>query len=1048
MSLKSVINQKLSTVDKHIDSVIRKPVGLKNKTYEFLQGLLNKNIGSNQHGFDGYNTIIGYLSNPYLNEDTDPWFMLDKDKMLYDNYINYINNVFFHGTMTSPRFNNNDNIYYNNFINNVGVIRSYDVNNLFNESSIYTNPNGENDTRLGVLNNFYLKQNLSYKLIDREKSSVITNKIYDKFSLLGEYGAKNESSYPISGSVMPQSLITDDIIPWSTSDNMYYNKDVIKGSSGLFGIVSDMLASSNKDNTRGVSNTFTYHPFGNYYSLSYSLGLIEASGSKTSEFIAKSIYGLDLLSDYTPSILFEDINSTAIKGLTRKKYFASVGSRGTNYIDMMTGLDVSFISDAESDNNLVRIELNDPGNDNFSTYNTYLMYAEGEGNKVANENSGIITIDNGTSVSNYEIYNSNNVKNKIDIIRYTNEHFKKNKIKTILGRFHTDSFNNPNEAKLKKDQTSSSVSQYGMSHGRNLLKKDHKNSEVNGFHDPYCRVWTYHKQYSKYSDLIRPLSDDVLKKVDTILKETTQSRRDDLNKYGVKNSKTNLLNIHPEISDGLYKCMFSIENLAWKDDELLENYSKGPEGGRIMWFPPYGLTFNENINTNWSSNQFIGRGEKIYSYIDTERKGNLSFQLLIDYPSILDCNIKADDTTGDVDDVNSKEQSILRFFAGTDVFDVIANDEKVIEDKQIDGGKKDDKSKTINKNIEFTYYPKNEDSNSFIKDLGNSESFYCSYNSFFEIEDIKNDEIRKENSEIVKKLLQEYSVKNVVITQIFVDNKIVKDFKKTLKKKLKNNNIKVNVNNNIGNDRQRLEVKIELDQEKNENVSDNGFIGLSGINMFDNITYSNIFNTDRSSNLSSLAKKAMENIDEYDLKLKRIELQQKKQEQSDNKEKYNEFEFFSKTDNLVRNKISQKIRFFDPAFHSITPEGFNERLTFLHQCTRQGKTKSLSDTKYNYSNLSFGTPPICVLRIGDFFNTKIVIESINITYDDTMWDLNDEGIGVMPMYAKIDINFTFIGGSSIKEPISQLQNAVSFNYYANTLVYDKNSIVEKNKEQK
>lgn len=1035
MSLKSIINEKLSIVDERIDSVIRKPVGLKNKTYEFLRNLLNKNIGSNQHGFDGYNTVIGYLSNPYLNEDENPWFMLNKDKTLYDNYLNYINNVFFHGTMSSPRFNNKDEVYYDSVDNNIGVIRSYDIDNLFNDSVIYTNPNGENDTRLGILNNFYLKKNLSFNLIERSKDSVITNKIYDKFGLLGEYGVKNESSYPISGGVMSQSLITDDIIPWSTTDNMYYNYDLIKGSNGLFGIVSDMLSTSNGDNTRGVNNTFTYHPFGNFYSISYSLGLLEASGSKTNDFIAKSIYGLDLMSEYAPSLLFEDINSFAIKGLTRKKYFASVGSRGTNYIDMMTSIDVSFISDAESNNNIIRIELNDPGNDTFSTYNTYLMYAEGEGSKVANEKQEIITTNNGTSITKHEFYNSSNLKSKNDIIKYTNNQFKQNKFKTIIGRFHTDSFNNVNDAKLKKDQLSSSVSQYGMSHGRNLLKKDHKNGETNGYHDPYCRVWTYHKQYSKYSDLIRPLSSDVSEKVDKILKETTQYRRDELKKYSVKNSNTNLLNIHPE--NNIYKCMFSIENLAWKGDTLLDEYSKGPQGGRIMWFPPYGLTFNENINTNWSQNQFIGRGEKIYSYVDTERKGNLSFQLLIDYPSILDCNINADDTNGDVDDVNSKEQSILRFFAGTDVFDVITKNVSEEDEQKGEDVKDSEKSKSLSKYIEFTYYIDGD--NSKINDLGNTESFYCSYNSFFEIN-------VDENSEIVKKLLQSYSVKNIVMTNIFVFDNEIKEIKKKLKKKLKNNNIKEEYNNNIGDDGQRIQVKIELEQEKDENVSGNNFIGLSGINFYDNITHSNIFNNNRSSNLSSIAERAMENINEYDKKIKRIESEQVKKDKKENTKKYNEFEFFSMADTLVRNKISQKIKFFDPAFHSITPEGFNERLTFLHQCTRQGKTKSLSDNTNNFRNLSFGTPPICVLRIGDFYNTKIVIDSINITYDDTMWDLNDEGIGVMPMFAKIDISFCFIGGSSIKEPISQLQNAVSFNYYANTVVYDKNSILEKNKE--
>ena len=79
------------------------------------------------------------------------------------------------------------------------------------------------------------------------------------------------------------------------------------------------------------------------------------------------------------------------------------------------------------------------------------------------------------------------------------------------------------------------------------------------------------------------------------------------------------------------------------------------------------------------------------------------------------------------------------------------------------------------------------------------------------------------------------------------------------------------------------------------------------------------------------------------------------------------------------------------------------------------------------------------MRIGDFYNTKIIIESISISYDETQWDLNDEGIGIMPMIAKVDINFHFIGGSDLSGPISRLQNAVSFNYYANSAVYDNNA---------
>jgi hypothetical protein len=149
------------------------------------------------------------------------------------------------------------------------------------------------------------------------------------------------------------------------------------------------------------------------------------------------------------------------------------------------------------------------------------------------------------------------------------------------------------------------------------------------------------------------------------------------------------------------------------------------------------------------------------------------------------------------------------------------------------------------------------------------------------------------------------------------------------------------------------------------------------------------------------------------------------------------FELLSKEKPFMHHLITDKIKYFDPAYHAISPEGFNARLTFLHQCTRQGATIGNSDPNVQTAyNLAFGRPPICVLRIGDFYYTKIVINSMTINYDDPQWDLNPEGIGVMPMFAKINLDFPFIGGSDLAGPIARLQNAVSFNYYANASVYD------------
>lgn len=160
-----------------------------------------------------------------------------------------------------------------------------------------------------------------------------------------------------------------------------------------------------------------------------------------------------------------------------------------------------------------------------------------------------------------------------------------------------------------------------------------------------------------------------------------------------------------------------------------------------------------------------------------------------------------------------------------------------------------------------------------------------------------------------------------------------------------------------------------------------------------------------------------------------------------------EYEYFSrleKDDPVVFKMIHEKYKYFDPAFHSMSPEGFNARLNFLQQCTRQGHTISASDVNGTSKaaptagNLAFGRMPVCVLRIGDFIYSRFIIDSMSIDYstDGITWDLNPEGAGVQPMFAKVEMGITLLGGSSLVAPINRLQNAQTFDYYANTGVYD------------
>ena len=1215
--------------------ILRKPIGIGTKSYGFMEAMLHRNIGSHNFNYDGFGTTIGMGANPYLNSTVDPWFILDESKQKYDNYLSYMNDMYFHGTMLPPNFQSSDNkTVFNDYngmlseISRVGVIHHYDIENnsgarLFIPDGS-TNPNGYEDTRLGVINNFYLHASLrnsqdnmelrgtssyhkpSYGREDAiiKNSYSVTQGAYSKFGLKGEYGIKNGTFSLKEGAVTPTNLYTDEIIVWSTTDNNFTSNGDNARMGNILGIEGDM-ANSHKDNVR--NGGYVTYPFGNFYSLSYSLGLLSASGDKTKEMIAKSIYGIDLLSDIVPSLEFDGSNVDNLKKISRKKYFAIVGSRGTNYIDAMTGIDVSKKQDAS--NNIIRLEFNDPGNDNYLTFNSYLFYAEAEGNKNAVEFSSLKVGNEGTSVKYYQTYDDK-ILNKEDIISYTNQQFKKNKFKTIIGKFHTDSYDNANDARAKRDMTSSSVSQYGMSHGRNLLSRDHQNTTTNGFHDPYCRVWTYHKQYSKYSDLIRPLNADLTIPLNTTLERAFQKNRPRLNKYGAKFEENGLMRIAPSKDEkDIRNCMFSIENLAWKGSDLLKEYHKGPNGGRIMWFPPYGLTFQESSKVNWNATQFIGRGEKIFSYVDTERSGSLSFEMLIDHPSILNYMNNTADTIGDVDDVNSLEQTILRFFAGCDILNSSStseesnNNDDIIEDEVpithnstienftiefdiyfphgysgVEGGvnwveylingigvdyeKKDFYSDEKMKNLIGGYemdgakglscvskwekYPPAEVGGKFLitKDVfykgwqnqaetknvyaikinesstnvppkpiywgfltdskysridvfdnenatldndsyhlntkvkrkerqNNEEGLKVSFGDFavFMNSDCCTENKKKkisseENQKLLKSLFDEYKVHKIKIDGYTLlnirDGELGKTRASQVAKWLKKNN-KLNddeiyetnghlvekydkyvtrPNSKSAKQKRKVSVVITLQKEiidldMNYHDSKNDTIIQEAKNKYKNSDYS----------INSLQLMSLLNVKENDTKTLLIDeiitQNRRKSYVPINNNKYDESTFFntiSATDNVLRNKIVDKIKYFDPAFHSITPEGFNSRLTFLHQCTRQGATNSVREVGSNTRNLSFGKPPICVLRIGDFFNTKIVIDTVNIHYDETQWDLNDEGIGIMPMSAKIDISFNFIGGSELGNAVDILQNAVSFNYYANTSVYDDNAV--------
>ena len=944
-----------------------------------------------------------------------------------------------------------------------------------------------------------------------------------------------------------------------------------------------------------------------------------------------------------------------------------------------------------------------------------------------------------------------------DILKKTNDNFNHGKYRTLVARFHTDSM----DTKDKNDIMQTAISEkYGMSHGRNLLKT--YNITENGYDNPYCRVWTYHHQYNQLARAIRPFgaadTEEDLERLErsgnynTVGFRTTESKTfgfgggsKRLDDYGVLNYRNGMVNIAPtaKIKDyfehkedkqvSVKKCMFSIENLAWKSENVIHDEydqyglsaeQKGPLGGRIMWFPPYDLTFSEDVSVNWNANQFIGRGEKVYTYTDTERRGNLSFTLLIDHPSILDYwtgherngmknqGVSLDEgNTGGVDNINNQENTLLRFFAGCEILSAKPQEFRKRERR---GDKKDDVLEVKKENPQETevhepstkkvihcvlYYPNNYsgvddtpnktsqvdaiwylmngigaqkyvDSNKDASDIpttidekvkvnyaGEFGGYEVSKNGisvtkdslspyYTMIESTYVDLTTKERKaqrltssfggngykatygsktyELAKIIGSEamslgaaktssnltgashlwyrkrwyYRIDKAYENQEFSDplsyldtasyGLNVKDGYEKLKaneraskafgidsssekdvtlisfadmfvalegEKAKNllsgkyDEKNVELVKSIMNDKDRFNItSIEFEGHAsfqgsavtNNTLSTNRAITFKkwmGLKGFPNVSKATISgekqnpnnNVDKGENSdlevklwrsasviieyeegkvedAATAEKPTENVDRVEVNnntssnpitppsvMKNVknddswlsEHQNNMTRLSDDLntrayyeylskkngknyfdemswdfdssylgdatnvasvkngvvERYdNEGEFFKlleKNDPFMHNLITDKIKYFDPAFHSISPEGFNARLTVLHQCTRQGSTVGSSDrapgTAYN---LAFGRPPVCVLRLGDFYYTKVIINSVSIQYEQPQWDLNPEGIGVMPMFAKVTLSFVFLGGSDLAGPISRLQNAVSFNYYANTSVYD------------
>ena len=669
-------------------------------------------------------------------------------------------------------------------------------------------------------------------------------------------------------------------------------------------------------------------------------------------------------------------------------------------------------------------------------------------------------------------------------------------------------------------KTSSQIQQAnggGFSKGNAVLKpslfgKDGRvNASADNAEDTYCRAWT---TLSRYDSIAGDALRSGLVRNDGLY--TSDSGKLPF-RFNTENSvleDTGFVHIAPYTNDFLSadvprnvkNYMLSIENLAWFDrKDMLPKGELGPgdpmtgKQGRIMWFPPYDIQISESTSIDWEAHKFIGRGENMYTYNNTERSGQLSFKIIVDHSTYT--NTFRGDTGPDdhyvasfmagciepdsvwTDKFTSSQMSKIvpritkipqekvapaEEIPPTDIFVFFPNDQAnmpITYEVGVSGttGGEPDITKPIDYDVylspdytgpdyglgsypsDFTYKTACANNNGVHKEWPDRHNYGLNYNGpYTQITKIGEEEFKGYFADGLFPSLFEYLNEKCPHCIIEVSG-------------FASPQGRAECNQQLADARADAVVKKLKDQfttfgwtpEKvNSTILKKKSFQIPQSESKCKVCPSSVSEKDRAiqcppDTFGCKFDRRVRIHFEYDPLLASADIAEPKEciETAEievntkiTEKFYNETMFFDKlkkTDKFIFDRFRDKIKYFHPAFHSTTPEGLNSRLTFLQQCTRQGPT----DT-HTTNNLAFGRAPICILRVGDFYNTKIIIDSLNIDYEPLVWDLNPEGIGVQPMIANVSLSFKFIGAESLYGPINKLQNALSFNYYANTHVYE------------
>jgi hypothetical protein len=485
------------------------------------------------------------------------------------------------------------------------------------------------------------------------------------------------------------------------------------------------------------------------------------------------------------------------------------------------------------------------------------------------------------------------------------------------------------------------------------------------------------------------------------------------------------------ITGGTNTVMFSIENLAINHENIDKYFNDevGPNGGRLMWFMPSIETLSENVKPNVTSTNFLGRGEPVYTYSNTERTLDLTFWMVIDYVQDF---INVTSVSEFLDKVyNNSKQQIDSAQTNTNVIN-----EELILKRENDLKKQKDYLK--NKSNEYSYdnlpidfyYKQNS---IYFNNISSNPDYQS--NIILLLNSI-NEYLKSNENKIINIITKTTFSKDAIAGDIETRKKIdkliyserVTDFNNYLVDFINqsypiiSNKINIVVEESIQDDNYDINQSNNSLSQNEAKKRKSSIIAVIPTSINESLDINNVENTIQDNTNAIIEETNV--LDEQTVTGSRSFVDDNLLKLKDYKE--------TQDQNLINNSNSKIItKTIQNGFMSYTPYDLYKRLTFLHQCTRQGRTKLKDDS--NISNSVFGRPPFIVFKLGDMYNTKAIIDQLTISFEnDIPWDLNPEGFGVQKMGCKVTLNMKLIGGSSLEGYKSHILNGESRRFYANS----------------